>query len=194
MFFIFFIFYLCSYFFPNSNLSIGYYLFFHLRRLNFFFFLNHLVNLLILFFSLNFLHFCFLFSHFLLLVRKFFFDQHISIFQIILRDNSFCFFNRNFIGFVCLKLSSYCSHCVVFRILNEMVHNYTLIIISPMFNFIFCYLSQPKIVFLSKGIKYVNSCVRCAHLHNNCTISSISHINCSKLSWIATDEGFCSFK
>ena len=163
--------------------------------MNLFIRLNNLDNFFLLsFLYLNFLHSGFLLSDFLFLVRQFFFNQHFSIFQVILRNDLFCSFNRNFIGTIRLKFSSYCSHCVVFRILNKMVHNYTLIIVSPMLNFIFSYLSQPKIVFFSESIKYVNSCIWCAHLQNNCTISSISHINCSKLSWIATNEWFCSLE
>lgn len=169
-----FIFYFCIHFFINSNLFDYVYLLFNLRWLNFFF-LNELTYLVLFnLFRLDFLNFCLLFSHLLFFIWKFLFYQHLSILQVILRNDLFCPLNWNVIWTICLYLSSYCPHCVVFRILNEMVHNYTLIIISPMLNFVLCDFSQPKIVFLGKGIKYVDSCIRSAHLLNNRTISSIS--------------------
>lgn len=63
-----------------------------------------------------------------------------------------------------------------------------------MFNFILCYFTQPKVVLLCKCIKNVNSSVRTANLFNNCSICTISHINCSELCWIASHQWFGSFK
>lgn len=86
------------------------------------------------------------------------------------------------------------SELVALRILNKIVHNVTLWIISPVLNFIACYLGKPNVVLLRKGIEYIQTRIWITHLWNNCAIGSISHIDCTILFRITSNQWFCSFK
>ena len=75
-----------------------------------------------------------------------------------------------------------------------MIQDLSLRVISPMLNLILCDFSQPKVVFLGIGIENIHGDVRFTHFWNNCSICTISHINSTILSWIASDQRFGSFE
>lgn len=134
-------------------------------------------------------------SNFLLLQREFFENYNFLIFVlVIILCNFMSLLHWNLIIFIMFKLASKCVHSVIFRILDKIVDHFACWVICPVLYFILCNLSQPKIIFLGKSIKNVNSHVWLAHLWNYCSVCTIPEINCSKFCWIASHQRFCPFK
>ena len=75
-----------------------------------------------------------------------------------------------------------------------MIQNLSFWVISPVLNLILCDFCQPEVVFLGIRIENIHSYVRFTHFLNNRSICTVSHINSTILSWIASDQGFSSFE
>ncbi len=141
-------------------------------------------------FLFSFIFFCLslLFIH----IRQLLFRHFSRIFKIIFLSYFLCLFNRNFMWL--LKLSPHSTHRIILWILNEVIDHNSCWIVRPVLNFIFCYLSQPKVIHLSISIENLHRHIRLTHLWNYCSVSSISHVNSTKLRGIASHQRFCSLE
>ncbi len=164
--------------FFNINLSSS-----HLLRWGFFVILVNLYRFTFTYFWLSFLF---------ILIRQFFFRYFSSIFGVIFVSNFPYFFNCDFVRL--LKLCADSNHCIIFWILNEVIDNVSCWIVGPVFNLIFCYLCEPEVVHFGISIENIHRHIRLTHLWNDCSISSISHVNSTKLSGVASYQRFCSFE
>ena len=151
------------------------------------FFLFNFFNILII---LTYLFFCFFFCFncLLIFIWKFFFRYLLRILAVVYVNNFFRFFNCHFMGF--FQLSSNSTHSIILRVLNEMIQNLSFWVISPMLNLILCDFCQPEVVFLGIGIKNIHRYIGFTHLLNNRSICTVSHVNCTVLGWIASNQGF----